>query len=88
MKAMGATSRQLLNMVAVQGLAAGVLGLGLGLGATALFGLMIPGDRLAFKLTWHLPIISTFAVIVIVLGASGLSMWKVIRLDPKEVFNG
>jgi hypothetical protein len=35
-----------------------------------------------------LPIISTFAVIVIVLGASGLSMWKVIRLDPKEVFNG
>jgi len=25
---------------------------------------------------------------VIVLGASGLSMWKVIRLDPKEVFNG
>jgi len=88
MKAMGATSRQLLQMVAVQGLAAGVLGLGLGLGATALFGLMIPGDRLAFKLTWHLPIISTIAVVIIVLGASSLSIWKVIRLDPKEVFSG
>jgi putative ABC transport system permease protein len=88
MKAMGTTSGQLLQMVALQGLAAGVLGLGLGLGATALFGLAIPGDRLAFKLTWHLPLLSTLAVVVIVLGASGLSIWKVIRLDPKEVFSG
>ncbi len=88
MKAMGATSRQLLGMVALQGLSAGVLGLGLGLGLTAAFGLSIPADRLAFKLTWHLPIMSATAVTIIVVGASALSMLKVIRLDPKEVFSG
>jgi hypothetical protein len=27
-------------------------------------------------------------VVIIVLGASSLSIWKVIRLDPKEVFSG
>jgi putative ABC transport system permease protein len=85
---MGATSRQLLGMVALQGLAAGALGLGLGLGATALFGLSVPPDRLAFKLIWQLPLISAGAVTVIVVGASSLSMLKVIRLDPKEVFSG
>ena len=88
MKAMGATSPQLLGMVALQGLTAGVLGLGLGLGLTAAFGLSIPADRLAFKLIWQLPVISAGAVTVIVVGSSLLSMLKVIRLDPKEVFSG
>jgi len=88
MKAMGCTSVQLLVMVALQGLAAGVLGLGLGLGLTAAFGLSVPPDKLAFKLTWHLPLMSAGAVTIIVVGASLLSMLKVIRLDPKEVFSG
>jgi putative ABC transport system permease protein len=88
MKAMGATSGQLLGMVALQGLSAGVLGLGLGLGVTAAFGLSIPADRLAFKLIWQLPVLSAMAVTIIVVGASSLSMLKVIRLDPKEVFSG
>ncbi len=88
MKAMGATTPQLLGMVALQGFAAGILGLGLGLGLTALFGLSIPADRLAFKLIWQLPVIAALAVTVIVVGASSLSMLKVIRLDPKEVFSG
>jgi putative ABC transport system permease protein len=88
MKAMGCTSVQLLVMVALQGLAAGVLGLGLGLGLTAAFGLSVPPDKLAFKLTWHLPLLSAGAVTIIVVGASLLSMLKVIRLDPKEVFSG
>ena len=48
----------------------------------------IPADRLAFKLIWQLPVLSAGAVTIIVVGASLLSMLKVIRLDPKEVFSG
>ena len=40
------------------------------------------------SLIWQLPLISAAAVTVIVVGASSLSMLKVIRLDPKEVFSG
>lgn len=88
LKAMGARTRLLLLMVALQGLTAGAIGLGLGLGLTAFIGLSIPGEALAFKLTWHLPVIGAAAVLVIVTGASLLSMAKVIRLQPAEVFSG
>jgi putative ABC transport system permease protein len=61
MKAMGATTPRLLGLVALQGAVAGVLGLGLGLGVTAVVGLSIPGDKLAFKMTWQIPVISAGA---------------------------
>lgn len=88
MKAMGATTARLLGLVALQGMVAGVLGLGLGLGATALVGLTIPQDRLAFKLTWHIPLIAAGAVVFIVVASSLFSMRRVVKLDPSEVFQG
>ena len=88
MKAMGATTTRLLGLVALQGMVAGTLGLGLGLGATAVFGLMIPTDKLAFKMTWHIPVIAAAAVIFIVVASSLFSMRRVVRLDPAEVFQG
>jgi putative ABC transport system permease protein len=88
MKAMGATTPRLLGMVALQGMVAGALGLGIGLGATSLVGLTIPPERLAFKMTWHIPVLSAGAVIFIVVASSLLSMRRVARLDPAEVFQG
>jgi putative ABC transport system permease protein len=88
MKAMGATTMRLLGLVALQGLVAGVLGLGLGLGVTAVVGLAIPADKLAFKMTWHIPVIAAGAVLFIVIASSALSMRRVVRLDPAEVFQG
>ncbi|MFO0782858.1 MAG: ABC transporter permease [Phycisphaerales bacterium] len=88
MKAMGATTARLLSLVALQGMVAGVLGLGIGLGATALVGLTIPQDRLAFKLTWHIPLIAAGAVVFIVVASSLFSMRRVVKLDPSEVFQG
>jgi ABC-type antimicrobial peptide transport system permease subunit len=75
-------------MVALQGMVAGALGLGIGLGATSLVGLTIPPERLAFKMTWHIPVLSAGAVIFIVVASSLLSMRRVARLDPAEVFQG
>jgi putative ABC transport system permease protein len=88
MKAMGATTARLLGLVALQGAVAGVLGLGLGLGVTSIVGLAIPGDKLAFKMTWHIPVIAAAAVIFIVVASSLVSMRRVVQLDPSEVFQG
>lgn len=88
MKAMGATTGRLLTLVGLQGAVAGVLGLGIGLGATALVGLTIPQDRLAFRLTWHIPLIAAGAVMFIVVASSAFSMRRVVKLDPSEVFQG
>lgn len=88
MKAMGATTQRLLGLVALQGLVAGALGLGLGLGVTAIVGLSIPQDKLAFKMTWHIPVIAAGAVLFIVTAASLVSMRRVVKLDPAEVFQG
>lgn len=88
MKAMGATTRRLIGLVGLQGFVAGVLGLGIGLGATALVGLTIPQDRLAFRLTWHIPLIAAGAVVFIVVASSIFSMRRVVKLDPAEVFQG
>ena len=87
-KAMGASSRLLLGMVALQALVAGVLGLGLGLGAVSAFGLNAAGGKLAFKMLWQIPLIAAGAVLVICVLASMISMWKVVRLDPADVFKG
>jgi len=87
-KAMGASSRLLLGMVALQALVAGVLGLGLGLGAVSAFGLNAAGGKLAFKMLWQIPLIAAGAVLVICVLASVISMWKVVRLDPADVFKG
>ncbi len=86
MKAMGASNARLLGMVALQAGVAAVLGLGIGLGATAAFGLTVPGTRLAFRMVWQIPVITAAAVLIICVGSSLLSMVRVIRLDPAEVF--
>lgn len=88
MKAMGATTPRLLGLVAMQGMVAGVLGLGLGLGATAVVGASIPPERLAFKMTWQIPIIAAGAIVFIVVASSLFSMRRVAKLDPAEVFQG
>ncbi len=87
-KAMGASSFTLLSMVALQALVAGVLGLGIGLGAVSAFGLNAAGGKLAFKMLWQIPLLAAGAVLIICILASVLSMWKVLRLDPVDVFKG
>ena len=87
-KAMGASSFTLLSMVALQALVAGVLGLGIGLGAVSAFGLNAAGGKLAFKMLWQIPLLAAGAVLIICILASVLSMWKVLRLDPADVFKG
>jgi ABC-type lipoprotein release transport system permease subunit len=39
-------------------------------------------------MTWQIPVISAGAVVFIVVASSLLSMRRVVKLDPSEVFQG
>ena len=88
MKAMGASRKTLLGMVFLQASTIAVLGFGLGIGMTSAFGLTVPGERLAFRMTWHIPLIAAGAVIIICTASAAIGMWRVLRLDPADVFKG
>jgi len=88
LKAMGATNTKLLKMVVVQALLVGGLGYGLGTGAAAVFGSLLGGTELAFRLPWQILAGTGGAIAVICIFASLLSLWKVVRLEPAVVFKG
>lgn len=88
MKAMGASRGTLLGMVTLQAATVAVMGFGIGIGLTSLFGLTVPGERLAFRMTWQIPLVAGGAVVLICSASAALGMWRVLRLDPADVFKG
>ncbi len=89
LKAMGVSNVRIVGMVLFQGLVAGVLGYCLGVGLAALFGEVMPRiSRLAFYMPWQVLAGTAAAVGVIVVGASFVSVIKVLRLEPAVVFRG
>ena len=87
LKAMGATNRTIVGMVLFQAATAGVLGYGLGVGLTAIFGhLTRNSTQLAFKFLPELFVVSFGMLIVLVAFASLLSLRRVVKLEPAIVF--
>lgn len=85
MKAMGATNRLLLKMITAQALMAGAISYGIGIGLTGLFSLAMR-DVFVVRLNWLLLLLSGFAVLTVCVAAATLSLIKVMRLPPAEVF--
>jgi putative ABC transport system permease protein len=88
LKAMGVTNGTLLRMILLQALLVGSVGYGLGVGAASLFGYLLRGSELAFRLTWHLLLLNGAAVTLICILAATLSIRRVMRLEPAIVFKG
>jgi putative ABC transport system permease protein len=89
LKAMGVSNLRIVGMVLFQGLIVGALGYGLGVGLAAIFGEVMPRiSRLAFFMPWQVLVGTAAAVGVIVIGASLISVVKVVRLEPAVVFRG
>jgi putative ABC transport system permease protein len=89
LKAMGAGNGLLAGMLLVQALTVGIIGYGLGLGLTAVFGLAVAqSGQPPFKLV-PLYLVQTFgAVLVICVLAALFGIRKVARLEPAIVFRG
>lgn len=88
LKAMGASNRLLLGMIALQALTAAALGFGIGIGAVSFFGANSKSGPIAFELNIWLVAASAAAVAVVSLLAAALSARPVMRLEPATVFRG
>jgi putative ABC transport system permease protein len=93
LKAMGATNLRIVRMILLQAAVAGVLGYGIGVGLSTVFGWKTLGWRgqpseLAFFTPWQLLPATAVAIVLICVLASLLSVQRVIRLEPAIVFRG
>jgi putative ABC transport system permease protein len=86
LKAMGTTNGVLLRMILLQALVVGVQGYGLGIGGAALFGYLMRGTQLAFRLAPEILILAGAAIVVIVTLSALVSIRKVMKLEPAIVF--
>ncbi len=92
LKAMGASNWRIVTMILLQAAVAGVLGYGIGVGLSTLFGWKAATGwqgqptELAFFTPWQLLPTAAVAIIFICVLASLLSVQRVIRLEPAIVF--
>jgi putative ABC transport system permease protein len=86
LKAMGVRNLTLVRMVLLQAAVVGLIGYGIGVGLTALFGYGMRDSVLAFYMPWQLLLFSGGGVLLIITLTALLSLRAVIKLDPATVF--
>jgi putative ABC transport system permease protein len=86
LKAMGASNRRLLGMIALQAAVVGLIGFGLGVGASAVVGRLFRNSEMVFLLLPQALIFTGCTVVLICFLASVLSVRKVMMLEPAIVF--
>lgn len=90
LKAMGASTMQLIRMIMVQTGLAGLIGFGMGMGMTTAFkegmAQITPKSQQVMLLLWQTVAITGTGIALIVVLASLFAMVKVIRLEPAIVF--
>jgi putative ABC transport system permease protein len=89
LKAMGASNWMLARMLMVQALTVGLIGYGLGVGLTALFGLMVlKTGQPPFLLPYQLPLVTLLVILFICVFAALLGIRKIYKLEAAVVFRG
>ena len=86
LKAMGTGNFTLLRMILLQAVLVGLIGYGLGVGLTSLFGYAMRDTILAFKFPWQLLLFSGTGITLICMLSAVLSIRKVMKLEPAVVF--
>jgi len=87
LKAMGTTNLRMVGMILLQALLVGAIGYGIGIGMAATFGAFAQGNtKLAFYMPWQVLVGTGIAVVLMVVGASLLSIRRVLVLEPAVVF--
>ncbi len=86
LKAMGASNGMLLRMIVLQALVVGAIGYGMGVGGASLFGFLLGGTELSFRLTKEILYLSAAAIIIIIVLSALISIRRVMKLEPAIVF--
>lgn len=89
LKAMGASSKLLLAMIAVQTGLCALLGTGLGLGLCAIIGqIAAQTEEFPFRMMWFTPLLGGGMVVLVSVVAAAISIRPVLKLEPAIVFAG
>ena len=89
LKAIGASTGMLARMILLQSFTVGLIGYGVGIGLATLFGISAEiSQRLPFKETWPLLVGVAVALLMICSLSSAISIRKLAKLEPAEVFRG
>lgn len=89
LKAMGASSSKLCGMLILQALTVGIIGFGIGMAFTALFGFFgLKNEQPPFYMTWEIPVFSLAIILFICMLAALIGIWRVSRFEPAMVFRG
>ena len=89
LKAMGASDGLISRMLMVQALTVGLIGYGLGVGLTTMFGrAVLKKGEPPFVLPYQIPLYTFFVIIGICLFAAFLGIRKIRKLEPAIVFRG
>jgi putative ABC transport system permease protein len=87
LKAMGARTGTLARMVLLQAFTVGVVGYGLGVGLTAMFGnVVLKGGEPPFYLPWQVLAFAGVVVVFICCFSATIGLLKIIRAEPAIVF--
>lgn len=85
-KAMGTDNSVLVKMVLLQAFFVSLMGWGIGIGFTSLFGFLTQGTELSFSMPLFLYLLSMFSILLISMFAAAICMRKVVKIDPAIVF--
>ena len=86
---MGASNGLLARMLILQAMTVGMIGYGLGVGLTALFGLaVLKSGQPPFLLPYQLPLFTFLVIVFICMFAALLGIRKIYKLEPAVVFRG
>ena len=88
LKAMGASNLALLRMILLQASIVGMLGYGVGIGASALCEYLMRNTLVSLETTWQILAGTALSVLLICLGSATISIRKVMKLEPAIVFRG
>jgi putative ABC transport system permease protein len=89
LKAMGLSNRRIVGMILLQATVVGCIGYGLGVGGATLYGQLVRlRPMMAYYMPWQVLVGTGVAVLVIAMGASLISIRKVVVLEPAIVFRG
>lgn len=88
LKAMGATTRQLIRMLLLQAAVVGAQGYAIGIGLTAVFFIYFMGTDLAFDMHWEVLLLTAAAVMLVIASAVMVSLRAVLKVQPALVFRG
>jgi putative ABC transport system permease protein len=86
LKAMGASKKQLSNMVFTQAFVGVVVGSGIGIAVAALIGQAIAGTDFPFRMMWFAPLFGFLGVLIVSITAAFISLRPILKMESAVVF--